>query len=62
MRLSEGVERAVNELAAAIARSVFKTRGNHSEVRLTERELTDVAALAYKLGLEDGRRSAGVTT
>jgi hypothetical protein len=56
--MGDSVTPAASAAGRVAARAVFKARGNHSEVHLTEAELAAVCALAAHALLELAKREA----
>lgn len=58
----KGLDPIAQKLGAMVARKMFESRGNHSEIHLSERELALVAATAAQTAITHGRRLAGMET
>jgi hypothetical protein len=58
----ESLAPLARQIGAQVARKLFEARGNHSEVHVTERELTLVVAVAVQTAVnviaDRGARSA----
>jgi hypothetical protein len=48
--MSKALEQEASKVGAAVARALFNSRGNNSEIHLRETQLAELCSLAYQSG------------